>query len=61
MPLQPLTRIIVSNNDNGLQTSRLPNNQEMMDKINEIVNFVNRLEREKQSKEIVGFKPRSGY
>ena len=61
MPLQPLTRIIVSNNEDGLQTSRLPNNQEMMDKINEMVNFVNRLEREKQSKEIVRFKPRSGY
>ncbi|UGO50970.1 toxin [Bacillus phage vB_BanS_Nate] len=41
--IQELERVIVESNDNGLQTTRLPSNAEMMDKINEIVRQVNYL------------------
>lgn len=40
--LKPLQRIIVSNDEDGTQVSRLPNNQEMMNKINEIINHINK-------------------
>ena len=38
-----LERIIIESNNDGTQISRLPNNEEMMYKINEIINVVNRL------------------
>jgi len=47
MPLNQLQRIIESTSTDGIQISRLPNAQEMMDKINEIVRFVNQLELQK--------------
>lgn len=44
MPLiKELERIIVTENEEGLQTTRLPSNAEMMEKINEIVRQVNKL------------------
>ncbi|MGG0308309.1 hypothetical protein ABEY43_07155 [Priestia megaterium] len=40
-----LNRIITNTEEDGTQISRLPNNQEVMDKINEIVKIVNLQER----------------
>ncbi|MES9681764.1 hypothetical protein ABWK22_02365 [Gottfriedia acidiceleris] len=44
MPIESLKRIIVSEDEDGTQTSRLPNNQEMMDKINEVIKYVNMID-----------------
>lgn len=41
--MQKLQRVIVSS-DGDLQTSRLPNAEEMMGKINEIVDWINKNE-----------------
>lgn len=41
--MQKLQRVIVGN-DGDLQTSRLPNTEEMMNKINEIVDWINKNE-----------------
>lgn len=46
MPLNELKRIVVSNYQDGTQLSRLPDNEEMMNKINEIIRFINLLEEE---------------
>lgn len=46
MPLNELKRIVVSNYQDGTQVSRLPDNEEMMNKINEIIRFINLLEEE---------------
>lgn len=51
MPIQPLKRLIIDNSDDGLQVTRLPNNEEMMFKINEIIAFVNKLEKEQQEEQ----------
>lgn len=48
-----LTRIIVENKGE-LQTSRPPNNTEIMNKINEIIEYVNKLEKIKVDKPILG-------
>ena len=45
MSINKLDRVIVSHGVNGTQTSRLPDNEEMMNKINEIVELVNKIER----------------
>jgi len=45
MPIKELQRIIVENREDGTQVTRLPNNEEMMNKINEIVRYVNDLTR----------------
>lgn len=52
MGIKPLERIIVETKEDGTQIARLPNNQEMMQKINEVINFVNRMEKEKQDKPV---------
>ncbi|MGV4321249.1 hypothetical protein [Bacillus mojavensis] len=57
MAIRKLTRVIVETSEDGTQTTRLPNNQEIMNKINEIVDFCNRLEREKQDKPVGFGKP----
>ena len=54
MPVKPLTRVIVQDRPDGTQVSALPSQQMMMDKINELVNYVNYLEKEKQSKPLQG-------
>lgn len=41
-----LQRIVEQNYDNGSQLTRLPNNHETMDKINEIIYIVNKMEKE---------------
>lgn len=44
MPIiKELKRIIVEEREDGTQVTRLPNNAEMMNKINEIVREVNKL------------------
>ncbi|UUV47078.1 hypothetical protein [Bacillus phage vB_BanS-Thrax5] len=43
--IKELERIILEDREDGTQVTRLPNNQEMMDKINEIVKQVNYLTR----------------
>ncbi|MCU4999514.1 hypothetical protein OCD70_05400 [Bacillus tropicus] len=43
MKIKPLERIVVES-DNDLQITRLPNNEEMVDKINEIIRVVNELD-----------------
>lgn len=45
--IKPLQRIVIGNEDNGNQTSRLPNQEEMMDKINQIITVVNELDSHK--------------
>ncbi|MCY8549389.1 hypothetical protein MOD25_05665 [Bacillus haynesii] len=68
MTLEPLKRIIVNEDEEGTQTARLPNNQEMMNKINEIIEYVNMIGtkvtelEKKESKQKLnnsGFKPRA--
>jgi len=44
MKVQPLERVVVEDNEDGTQITRLPNNAEMMDKINEIIRVVNELD-----------------
>ncbi|PFS71214.1 hypothetical protein COK56_29755 [Bacillus cereus] len=44
MKIKPLERIVVETDNNGSQITRLPNNEEMVDKINEIIRVVNELD-----------------
>lgn len=68
MTIEPLKRIIVNEDEEGIQTTRLPNNQEMMNKINEVIKYVNmigmkvaKLEERvpKQKLKDSGFKPKT--
>lgn len=43
--IKELERIIVENREDGTQVTRLPNNEEMMQKINQIIKQVNYLTR----------------
>jgi len=52
--IKELERIIVENREDGTQVTRLPNQAEMMQKINEIVRQVNYLTRTKPSEPIRG-------
>ncbi|MEX3713398.1 hypothetical protein ABFV99_13420 [Cytobacillus horneckiae] len=61
MPIQPLERIVVKNTKDGFQTTKLPSNEDMMNKINEIVRLVNHLEQndfKRSFKDEEPFKPR---
>lgn len=42
--IEPLKRIIVEDMSDGTQVTRLPNNREVMDKINEIIKYINQQE-----------------
>ncbi|AGI11942.1 toxin [Bacillus phage vB_BanS-Tsamsa] len=61
--IKELERIIIEDNLDGTQTTRLPNNAEMMEKINEIVKQVNFLTRTKPLPPIkpVSSSPRRSY
>lgn len=61
--IEELKRIIVSEDEEGLQTTRLPSQAEMMEKINEIVRQVNHLTKTKPSTPIkpVSSSPRRSY
>ncbi|MEH7552845.1 hypothetical protein [Bacillus altitudinis] len=50
MPIKPLKRVTVKGYENGIEISRLPNSEEIIEKVNEIVRFVNNLERKKADK-----------
>ncbi|MGG2091319.1 hypothetical protein AB1283_00955 [Bacillus sp. S13(2024)] len=50
--IQPLKRIVIENREDGTQVTRLPNNEEMMDKINEIIKCVNEHEKNKPIKSL---------
>ena len=52
--IKQLTRVIIESTEDGLQTSRLPNNEEVMNKINEIVRYINYIEQKKISRELKG-------
>lgn len=52
MGIKPLQRIIVSNDADGTQVTKLPSNEEMMNKINEIIRVVNKLESDRQNREL---------
>ncbi|MFE4764405.1 hypothetical protein [Bacillus mycoides] len=52
--MEELRRIIVEDKEDGTQLSRLPNNEEMMNKINELIRYTKRLDKDKQSKTIKG-------
>lgn len=52
--MEELKRIIVEDKEDGTQTSRLPNNEEIMNKINELIRYTKRLDKNKQSKTIKG-------
>jgi len=68
MSIELLKRIIVNEDEKGTQIARLPNNQEMMNKINEIIEYVNMIgtkvtelgkKESKQKLNNSGFKPRA--
>ncbi|ANN35306.1 hypothetical protein A9498_04020 [Bacillus thuringiensis serovar coreanensis] len=50
--MKELQRVVIENLENGTQVTRLPNAEEMMNKINELVRYTKRLEQNKQSKPI---------
>ncbi|AVM26155.1 hypothetical protein FZC68_10485 [Bacillus pumilus] len=50
--MMPLKRVPVEKAEDGIEISRLPNNEEIIDKVNEIVRFVNTLEKKKADKPI---------
>lgn len=52
--MEELKRIIVEDKEDGTQISRLPNNEEIMNKINELIRYTKRLDKNKQSKTIKG-------
>lgn len=51
--LKEIERVVVENREDGTQVSRLPNTEEVMEKINEIVKYCNQLNEDKQSKPIM--------
>jgi hypothetical protein len=50
--IQYLQRIVVENHDNGKQVTILPSNEEMMNKINEIITAVNKQEKKIQDEKM---------
>lgn len=52
--MDELKRIVVEDREDGTQVSRLPNNEEMMNKVNELIRYTKRLDKNKQSKTIKG-------
>ncbi|PEL97689.1 hypothetical protein CN604_18675 [Bacillus wiedmannii] len=52
--MEELKRIVVEGREDGTQISRLPNNEEIMNKINELIRYTKRLDKNKQSKTIKG-------
>lgn len=48
----PLKRVTVERTEEGIEVTRLPNIEEIVDKVNEIVRFANTLERKKADKPI---------
>lgn len=62
MPIKPLTRIVCERFEDGREITRLPNNEEMVKKINEIVRLVNKSERDKEDQKLDElFKIRTTY
>lgn len=55
--LKELQRVILETREDGTQVSRLPNTEEIMDKINEMVRYCNQLNEDKQSKPIMPVGP----
>lgn len=51
--MEELKRIVVEDREDGTQVTRLPNNEEMMNKINEIIRYTKKLEKNKQNKPIM--------
>lgn len=49
--IKELQRIVEIIDENGTQISKLPSNQEMFNKINELVRVVNRLEKFRENTE----------
>lgn len=57
-----LKRTIVENFDDGTQVSKLPDNQEIVNKINEIIKYINNNEKLKENEFIKNaFKSRKVY
>lgn len=52
--MEELKRIVMEDREDGTQITRRPNNEEMMDKINELIRYTKRLDKNKQSKAIKG-------
>lgn len=52
--MEELKRIIVEDREDGTQISRLPNNEEIMNKINELIKYTKRIDKNKQSETIKG-------
>lgn len=52
--MEELKRIIVEDKEDGTQISRIPNNEEIMNKINELIRYTKRLDKNKQSQTIKG-------
>lgn len=45
--VRKLERVVVETREDGTQVTRLPNNKEVIDKINEIIDIVDQVEKEK--------------
>lgn len=52
--IKELERIVIETKEDGTQTTRLPNNEEMMSKINDIIKQVNYLTRTRPSEPLRG-------
>ncbi|HFJ9370052.1 TPA: hypothetical protein ACGW7B_000528 [Bacillus nitratireducens] len=51
--LEELQRVVLETREDGTQITRLPNTEEIMGKINEIVRYCNQLDKDKQGKPIM--------
>lgn len=59
--IEPLRRVIIENNEDGTQITRLPNHEEVVKKVNEIIIYLNQKEILKREDRIKGLKFGSRY
>ncbi|EML6324910.1 hypothetical protein [Bacillus cereus] len=59
--IEPLRRVIIENNADGTQVTRLPNHEEVVKKVNEIIIYLNKKEILKREDRIKGLKFGSRY
>ncbi|MGG1147083.1 hypothetical protein [Bacillus wiedmannii] len=59
--IEPLKRVVIEKNADGTQVTRLPNHEEMVNKVNEIIIYLNQKEILKREDRIKGLKFGSRY
>lgn len=52
--IEPLKRVIIENNEDGTQVTRLPNHEEVVNKVNEIIKYLNKQESDRKQDRIRG-------